>query len=450
MDSNSQVSQKGTRSFGKNVNPNLIRLSVNKSIIVDLPKTVRDVLVSDPSKADAVMRTSRRAYIIGVEVGQTNIFFFDEKGNQIIALELVVERDFSPLRGLYRRLLPGSSIFVESLNDSLILTGSVKDSVSASKAVQIAARFIDNEEKVINMLTIKGRQQVFLKVVIAEVQRSAAKQLGVEWSSVLGSKDNGPSFGFHSEPPFSVSGQRLFKQGFKNKYVSGNFTLENLIQALERNDLLRTLAEPTLTAISGEDASFLAGGEFPIPVSQDNGKVSIEFKPFGVSLGFTPVVLSEGRISLKIQTEVSEVTGKNAFSIASSFGGDGITIRGLRVRRAKTTVELPSGGSLVIAGLIEEKSKHTMNGIPGIKNVPVIGELFRSRDFQNDETEMLVLVTPYLAKPASRKDFILPTDNLAASSDHDANVLGRLNRIYGTKGPGSSGTYKGNVGFIVQ
>ena len=217
------------------------------------------------------------------------------------------------------------------------------------------------------------------------------------------------------------------------------------MEAFERSGLLKTLAEPTLTAISGETASFLAGGEFPVPVGQSNsGAISIQFKPFGVSLSFSPLVLSEGRINLKVATEVSELTNEGAITLTS------ITIPALKVRRANTTVELPSGGSLVIGGLISDDTRQNIDGVPGLKTLPILGSLFRSRDFQKKETELLVIVTPYMVNAVARSKLDLPTDNLDSGTDTQATLIGQLNRVYGKKPRVPEGKYHGNYGFIVE
>jgi pilus assembly protein CpaC len=215
---------------------------------------------------------------------------------------------------------------------------------------------------------------------------------------------------------------------------------------MESDGLLRTLAEPTLTAISGETANFLAGGEFPVPVGtdSDNG-ITIEFKKFGVGLGFTPLVMSEGRISLKISTEVSEPSNEVDVKL-----GLGVEVPGLSVRRAETTVELPSGGSIAMAGLIKDTTRVEFNGTPYLKNLPILGVLFRSRDFQQGQSELVVIVTPYIVDPVNEEQLAMPTDGLVNANERQAILFGRLNRIYGRPGKRPAGTYHGNVGYIVE
>jgi pilus assembly protein CpaC len=232
--------------------------------------------------------------------------------------------------------------------------------------------------------------------------------------------------------------------GADTLFSAGNTQIASVLRALERDGLVRTLAEPNLTAVSGETAKFLAGGEYPVPVVDSDGKLSVTFKEFGVGLAFTPVVLSEGRISLKIESEVSELTNEGAVVLSS------ISIPALKKRQAKTTVELPSGGSLAIAGLISDSTRQNMDGFPGLKDVPIIGTLFRSRDFQKSETELVVIVTPYMVRPTARQNLARPDDGLAAASDLKANFLGHLNRIYGKGRELPPGGLKGDYGFIVE
>nr|RAV91185.1 hypothetical protein DBT45_09275 [Aerococcus tenax] len=305
------------------------------------------------------------------------------------------------------------------------------------------------------MLSIDGKEQVMLKVTVAEMQRNVIKQLGVNLSTA----DDIGNFALRLSTlnPFSIQGAAIGglsstapnqttgvtqASGFNTSKTS----IQGAIQALEENGLVRTLAEPTLTAISGENAKFLAGGEFPIPVSKDlQGNITVQYKPFGVGLAFTPVVMSEGRISLKISTEVSELTTTGAIQ------SQGLSIPGLHVRRAETTLELPSGGSLVMAGLLSDQTKQNIDGVPGAKDLPVLGALFRSRDYQKNETELVVIVTPYIVDPTNRKNIALPTDGYAPASDLDTVLMGKLNATYGVnRDAPMDRKLEGPVGFVVD
>jgi pilus assembly protein CpaC len=428
-------------------------LGVGKSIVVDVPGEIKDVLVADPKIANAVVRTSRRAYIIGVAVGQTNIYFFDAAGRQLMGFDIAVKRDLNGLRAALKRALPGSQINVESLGaDGIVLTGSAANQLEAQQAYDIAAKLVGDVAgtKVVNGITVRGRDQVMLKVTVAEVQRNVIKQLGIDMN---GSLQAGQAVvDFASINPFAVNPPIVSNllpiqpstNGISVNYRGVNATL----RAMEQAGVIRTLAEPTLTAISGENASFLVGGEFPVPKPSNsiNQPPGIEFKQFGVSLNFTPVVLSEGRISLKVMTEVSELSNEGAIQIAS------ISVPSLKTRRADTSVEIPSGGSLAMAGLIQDQTKQAINGFPGLMQVPVLGALFKSRDFVNHQTELMVLVTPYVVHPVARKDLSRPDDNYADASDPATSLLGRFNRLYGTPGHNipERKAYRGNVGFILD
>jgi pilus assembly protein CpaC len=300
---------------------------------------------------------------------------------------------------------------------------------------------------------------VLLKVRVSEMQRSVIKQLGINLFGTL-NRGGGSASRFGTNNQFNVSGSLLggLTAG-ANKTVPGpagdpfgpfggvsvaTNSISGVLQALERNGLVRVLAEPNLTAVSGESAKFLAGGEFPVPAGVDTqGNIKIEFKPFGVGLGFTPVVLSDGRINLRLSTEVSQISNEQSVTLQT------LVIPGLSVRRAETSVELPSGGSLVIAGLLQNDIQKSIDGIPGLKDIPILGSLFRSSDFQNNETELVIVVTPYLVNGVSEDQLRLPTDGFTPSSDFDSYFLGQLHGVYKRKpGPGTS--LQGPYGHIME
>lgn len=441
-----------------------LALPLNKAAIIELPVEARDVLVSDPDIVDAVVRSAKRTYVLGMAVGQTNAFFFDAQGRQILNLEIRVERDLQPLEAALEKFLPEGRFEVVALNDHVVLRGNVPNAVQAGQAAELAARFVDDPEKVLSMLSILGNEQVLLQVRIVEMKRTLIKQLGIDTEASL----NIGRFAFNwaTANPFSLAGRsfgglgadatRTLSSGDVSGPVGGS------IRALERAGLVRTLAEPNLTAISGEAASFLAGGEFPVPISRDrDGNVQIEFKPFGVGLGFTPLVLDEGRISLKISTEVSELSTEGAFLLNGATFVDpdtgavtstaGLQVPGLTVRRAETTVELPSGGSLVMAGLLQEDLQQNIDGVPGLKDVAVLGQLFRSRDYLNNETELVIVVTPLLVEPTSKDQLTDPSEGFAPATELETSLLGRLNAVYGVQNASTrSRSLQGPVGFILD
>jgi pilus assembly protein CpaC len=441
----------GSAHGGSQPGSRFLALGIGKSTVIDLPRDAKDVLVANPAVANAVVRSARRAYLIGVAAGQTNVIFFDADGRQISAYDIEVGRDSAGVREALRRIMPNSPVRVDAVNDSIVLSGEVANAAQAQHAVDTATRLVGDPTKVVNGLTIKGGEQVLLKVTVAEVQRNVLKQLGINidainveiGSAVLNMNINNPFTATNApiaNPPTSINPTWNLPAG-------GSISAS--LRAMEQSGVLRTLAEPTLTAISGESAKFLAGGEFPIPagLSCDGGicTPSIEFKKFGVALDFTPIVLSEGRISLRVTTEVSELSAEGAIRQQT------INIPALKVRRASSTVELPSGGSLVLAGLLQEQSRQNVNGLPGLMNIPVLGTLFRSRDYQKGETELMIMVTPYSVKPTKPQNIARPDDGFADPADPATVLLGRLNRIYG--GPGAvmpARAYHGTYGFILD
>jgi pilus assembly protein CpaC len=432
-----------------------VPLGIGKSVVIDLPRDIKDVLVADPKIANAVIRSARRAYIIGAAVGQTNVFFFDGAGQQIAGLDIAVTRDLNGLRAAIRQALPKADIHVEGLGEGVVLSGNVTSPLEAHTAFDIASRLVDDGRKVVNGITVHGRDQVMLKVTVAEVQRDVIKQLGIDLSGTVGTGTSVLSF--NNVNPFPVYGQALVQ----SNNITGTYkSIDATLRAMERAGVIRTLAEPSLTAISGESSSFLAGGEFPVPAGYTcdpttrNCQYQIQWKKFGVGLNFTPVVLGEGRISLKVMTEVSELSTDNQLTLTQSLGGNNtttLTIPSIRTRRAETTVEIPSGGSLAMAGMIQEQTKQQLNGIPGLMQLPVLGALFKSRDFINRQTELMVIVTPYVVRATAQKNLSRPDDGFADPSDPATVLLGRLNRIYGVPGKATEQTtYRGNYGFILD
>jgi pilus assembly protein CpaC len=428
-----------------------LRMGLNKSVAIRLPVAAKDVLVGNPEVVDAVIRTRTTAYLFAKKNGQTNLFFFDDAGRQILNLDIEVAADVKALKQLLDRTLPGNQIAIDTVADNIILRGVAKSSGEAKQALDLANMFLagggqGESNKVVSALTIAAREQVQLRVRIAEVKRDVLKQLGVDYKAVF----NSGSFTatMLTGNPFSLNGvlagNSFAAAGLEGARLQYGDDINGFIQAMERDGLLRMLAEPTLTAISGESAKFLAGGEFPLVTGYDSTTFTriVEYKEFGVGLGFSPVVLSEGRISLKINTEVSE-------PVASS---NETGLQELQTRKAETTVELPSGGSLIMAGLIQEKTAQDINGIPGAKNLPILGQLFRSNDFQQSQTELTVMVTPYIVKPVNERELVSPIDKLSVATDRQSYLFGRLNKVYGTQGGIAKGgsTYHGNVGFIVE
>lgn len=418
-------------------------IELNKSIIVDLPAGVAEVVVSQPNVAAAIMRTRTRAIVQGIGGGNTNIFFIDDAGRTIQVLDLRVIKEPSQvgnaLEEALARVIPGSRISVESvtIGDStnrVVLTGTVLSSDDKARAEQVAIQFAGAPENVANILDVAGAQQVMLQVTVSEVKRDVAKQFGINFGAV-----------------FNVGTTNLLN--FANGLLTDAFPLDGLnasfgangntvsaaIRALEGRGALRVLAQPTLTAISGQPAKFLAGGELPYYTYEDNNNGdrtrTVLFKPYGVELSFTPVVKSNGAIALTVDTSVSEPQADLSIS----------------KRQANTSVEVASGMTLAIGGLLQERSSQQINQFPWLGDIPILGALFRSRDFQTEETELVILVTPYLVNPVPAGTIAVPTDLSTPATDAEAIFLGKLENQYGIAGSGGMrGGFSGSVGFVLD
>jgi len=437
------------------MNARFLSLGIGKSVVIDLPRDIKDVLVADPKIANAVVRSSQRAYIIGAAVGQTNIVFFDSAGQQIAAYDIAVKRDLNGVRAALKQALPNSDILIDGVGDGVVLTGTAVSPVEAQQAGDLAARLAGGADKVVNSIVVRGRDQVMLKVTVAEVARSIIKQLGIDLTASM-------TYGtavvnFNNVNPFTANNAPLVADNTLKTSFGATPSVQATLRAMESAGVVRTLAEPNLTAISGESATFISGGEFPIPTgvtcqTTTAGTVgqcvqTVSFKKFGISLNFTPVVLTEGRISLRVMTEVSEVSTENALT----GGAGGTTIPSIKTRRAETTLEIPSGGSMAMAGLIQDQTKQAINGMPGLMQLPILGTLFRSRDFVNKQTELMVLVTPYVVRAVAQKDLSRPDDGFVNASDPQADLLGSINRIYGVPGRVEPvRNYRGTYGFITD
>lgn len=411
-----------------------VTIPFNKSSTIELPNDIMDVIIANRDIAEPLIHTSRKIVMFGRSPGQTNARFMDHNGAEMLSLNIRVERDISGLNSLLSEHAGGADVNVKAVNNNLLLTGSVPNAASASRIERLAGLWLDeattgNAGEIVNLMNITSRDQVMLKVRIVEIQRSVTKQLGIDLAvagqigdatvSLMSNNAIGTGAGFDGGFEWNNSGGGSIQQ------------LTAGLQALEQIGLVRTVAEPTLTSVSGESASFQAGGEFPIlsgagTVDPTTGVVTntFEFKEFGVSVGFTPVVLDEGRISLNLETGISELTTVGSFETVSG------NIPGLRTRRATSVVEVPAGSSIVIAGLIQEESRSAANGTPGAKDVPGLGALFRNRDDANTQTEVVIIATPYLVDGTHPDNLQTPLDGFAPPDDAESLFLGRLNKSY--------------------
>jgi pilus assembly protein CpaC len=426
-----------------------VALGVGKSVGIDLPEDAAEILVADPKVANAVVRSARKLYVIGMANGQTTLFAMDAEGRRILNLEISIGRDIGELQQILHIAMPKAAIIARTVNDSIILTGIVDSAEEAQRAADIAKGFTKDtsangatsaEGLVVNSLVIRGRDEVTLKVTIAEMRRDIAKQLGVTSSAW------GPFTGTNS---FAINGPLSANSGVTLQNPTG--TLSATLQAFERQNVARVLAEPTVSAISGESAKFTVGGEFPYSAGVICGTTGSSactaggaaFKDYGITLNFSPIVLAEGRILLHIATEDTEIDFTNSVVIS------GVPTPGLRTRKNEATVELPSGSSIATGGLLQTTTSAVIQGFPGLMNLPILGTLFRSRDYQRDETELMIIVTAYIAKSVAPQALARPDDGFADSSDPQAWLLGRINRLYASPGnPEAAQNYKGRFGFI--
>ncbi|WP_312185405.1 type II and III secretion system protein family protein [Brevundimonas vesicularis] len=427
----------------------LINLPRGTSFAVDLPADARDVIVSNPQVAEAMLHSPRRITVIGIAPGETDAVFLDAAGRTILSLRVRVDAGTSALQDTLDRMIPGGGVRAEAVNDSIILSGVADNPAQSTQASRIAAAFVSAPEKVLNLITVPGSDQVTLKVRVVEVQRSAIKQLGFDTLAVAGRLTdtqwllrNAPTWGVNGSLQGGINAGVVTEDPTSGGLVRGGAFL----QAFERVGLIRTLAEPNLTSINGEAASFLAGGEFPVPASRDaQGQITVQYKPYGVGLSFRPVVLSGGRISLQVKVEVSELSSQGGLTIGAGTASS-ITLPGLTVRRSENTIEIPSGGSMMIAGLLQENSRQTVDSLPGVTNLPVLGSLFRSRDYLMGETELVVIVEPYIVSPTSPSRMQTPADGLRIAEDSQTILFGQLNQVYGLPNAPPAGS----VGYVIE
>ena len=418
-----------------------VEVEINKSMLIDLPAGVAEVIITQPGIAAAIMRTRTRAILQGVDAGSTNVFFLDDAGRTIAVLDLDVIQPVSQigraLESTLARVIPGSNIRVETLDDTtsdgtthFVLTGTVLTAEDKSVAESIASDISSEGGETGSLIQVIGPQQVMLQVTVSEVKRNIAKQFGINLGAAF--SVGTANFGFGSEPMNNTFPNSGVDAGFN----IGGVAITAALRALEGRGALRILAQPTLTAISGEEATFLAGGELPYATyDQANNTQTVIFKPYGVELSFTPVVKSNGVIALTVATAVSEPQAD--FSITK--------------REANTSVELQAGTTLAIGGLLQETSRQQINQFPGLGDIPILGALFRSRDFQTEQTELVILVTPYLVAPSPANSIPLPTDRSVVASDAEAIFLGRLENMYGVAGSGEiRGSISGSVGFVLD
>ena len=428
-------------------------LPIGKAAIIELPRAASDIIVSDPALIEAVVRTPRRVYVMARAAGQANIFFLDGRDQQILTLDVRIDQDTAVIEDMIERLLPNARIRAESANGTVVLSGTADTPADAQRALDIATRFVlgggaegggggggeGGVSPVMNMIEVREPGQVMLKVRILEMQRSLIRQLGINLDGVAQLDEAQLQF-------FTNNG--LGTGGLNG---TGRFSgigeispINAALNAFEQNGLVKTLAEPSLVATSGAEAEFFAGGSvgFPIVQVQNNTAVTTaEFRPFGVELKFQPVVRSKGAISVTLATSVSDVN--RALGV-----GD---IPGFLQRAATTTIDLPSGASFAIAGLLQEDIQETVEGVPALKEAPVLGQLFRSQNFQSRQTELVIIATPYLVEPSTLAELTDPGEGFVPPTMVQQALLGQLEVAYGVHRRASAeARLQGPLGFILD
>lgn len=399
----------------------ILSIHLNSGKLVRLDGPASSVFVGNPEIADVQVQSPTIVYVFGKSTGRTNLFAIDSKGKVLLNSPLAITHDISGLDAALNDLTPGGLIKAKSMPTGIMLTGKVVSPVQSENARRVAELFLGGGQ-IFNLVSIEGATQVNLRVRIAEVSRSVTKQFGINWEA-LSSIGN---FTFGLTQGAAVAGAAMGNRlGTANSafgsYTRGPTDVNGLIDALEEEGLINVLAEPNLTAMSGESANFLAGGEFPVPVPQQDGAISVDFKEYGISLEFTPTLVGKNRINLKVRPEVSQLSSAQAISVNNIF------IQSVTTRRAETTVELGSGQSFAIAGLLNNDSDNNISKTPVLGDLPILGALFRSTSFQRNETELVIIVTPYLVEPVDSR-IALPTDGYVPPNDTDTNIDGKMFR----------------------
>lgn len=432
---------------------------LNKSQILQLDVPFADLLVGNAEIADVLALTDRSVYVLGKALGSTSLTVYGRNHSLIAVVDLIVSHDIDGLKARLFELMPNENIEVRPVNTGIVMSGTVSGAATMQRALTVAEQFVGGEAQVTNLMSVLGSQQVMLSVRFTELSRSISKELGI--SSAFDSDH----FGFITGAPTATEGSG-FNIDLNNDNVSTDFmgtlsgfasgatvfdiaggTIAAIFDTLETKGLLKTLAEPNLVALNGDTASFLAGGEFPIEVDAGDGVTTIEFKEFGISLAFTPTVLDDGLMSLDVAVEASTID-PTGISVETSAG----TTPSLITRRANTTVELRDGQSFAIAGLLQNDFLDNIQQMPWLGDVPVLGTLFRSTDYNRKETELVILVSPRLVQPAPAGSLATPVDNFVMPSDLDIFAFGRLESPQSGIGPlgGSAGGIDGSFGHIIK
>jgi len=416
----------------------VVRVPIAKTRPIDLPTAVSEVVIGSPEIADVLVRSPTQVFLMAKSVGDTNLFFLDRNGKLISRMEVHVHADVEGIKAALQQYLPDETIEVGAVGGSVTLSGTVRSDAAAATAVQLTRRLVPADENIVNMLKVAGESQVLLRVKVVEMNRQVLKGLATDWA--IGANNT------TGDADVTAAVDQVVGNLSTSSFTSLTaaflpYAMMLNIQAAETDKLVQTLAEPVLTSLSGEEARVMAGTEYPVAVTNVTDGVaytSVEYRDIGVSMVFTPVIVGPGRINLKVSTAVTtiESTSSSGFPVLSS-------------RRASAAVEVPSGGTMMIAGVLRNDLTTTMEGVPGMMDVPILGALFRSNSFQRQESEMVVIVQPYVVQPTQTQKLSLPSDGFQPASDLDRDLLGRLNKVY-NKNDLPTEAPSGPIGYIVQ
>jgi len=413
--------------------------------MIRLDRSATAVYVANPDIADVELKSPKLVYVFAKQAGETSIYALDRAERAVIDRRVVVQHGLTRLRELITSVRPAARVQLATLNQSLVLSGMVASAEAAEDINELAGQMVSEPGKVINRLRIASPHQVNLRVRIAEVSRDVSKRLGFSWDILRSVGDFSVGLSTGAIVEGAITGSSFATAGYNGAQLDVNA----IIDALDDQGLITVLAEPNLTALSGESANFLAGGEFPIPVPQDDSTLTIVYREFGVALGFVPLVLDDGQLQIAVRSEVSQLSDVGALQIS------GFSIPALTTRRAETTVSLGSGQSFAIAGLLQNSTNQSVSSIPGLGDIPVLGALFRSSEFQREESELVVIVTPYIVRPSSGR-LAAPTDGFVPATDGTRMMTGAAyeQRLPGAKagplGPDGREGGVGPAGFILR
>lgn len=428
-----------------------LEVPMNRAVVVESQTPFAELSIANPNIADISSLSDRTIYVLGKTPGLTSLTLFDSTGSLISNVDVRVAADISEFKERLGQILPGEKIEVRTANDGIVLSGTVSSAARLQRALDLAERYAP--ERVSNLMTVGGVQQVMLKVRFAEMQRSVSKSLGSSVS--LSGGDNVRVFGgsgSYNNSGSIVTGNNGYTPGVNDNnaamlfgFGAGSVEVGILLEALESKGMVRTLAEPNLTALSGQEAKFLAGGEYPVPVAQDGGEITVQFKPFGVELNFIPRVVDGDIINLELEAAVSAVDPQNGYSV------NGFEIDAFTRREASTTVEMRDGESFAIAGLLLDDFRDLNGQVPWLGDIPVLGALFRSVEYSRDQTELVIIVTPHLVTPTRGEALALPTDRIRPPTEKDLFLFGKVvGQQTGAAAEVAKQDFNGSYGYVME